>query len=197
LTQCDVWTENHRLRCAYLAYREHMTGAPGEELEWDVIGLLLGIPAIEAEEITSQAYELLRQQAAQADIPPQWSLLRNSGRCVVCDREAVISENGWGWCSDECYQWLPPPAVESESRWGVPFSVLLDRWKSLNLRTLEKMLGLDRQTLRWLIWQHLGHMGEKPTRWLRQEEALVNNPKIPSADQLIERLNAARFWREK
>jgi hypothetical protein len=172
-----------------------MSGTLGEELEWDVIGQLLGIPAIEAEEITSQSYELLRQQAAQADTPPQWTLLRNSGRCVVCDREIVIMENGWGWCSDDCYQWLPPAAVEAEARWGVAFHTLLDRWKKLNLRTLERMLGLDRQTLRWLIWQHLGFMEENPSHWRKQEEELVTNPKIPSPKQLLERITTAQGWR--
>jgi hypothetical protein len=129
-------------------------------------------------------------------VPAEWSLLRNSKRCVVCDREATIFEGGWGWCSEDCHQWLPAQAVEAEARWGTWFKKLLTQWRQLNVRTIERLTALNKDTIRWLLWQHLGWGDDdrEPNQWLRCNEPLVPNPCIPCVKEILQRIEAAEQW---
>lgn len=196
LEQCDLWINKHHLKCGYVAYREHHASEGSEELSWDALGQILGYEGREVEHLSKQAYEILRQLAVQEQVPAEWSLLRNSKRCVVCNAEATIFEEGWGWCSDDCYQWLPPAAVEAEARWGTWFRKLLTQWRQLNVRTIERLTGLGKDTIRWLLWQHLGWGDDEnePNRWLRCDEPLVPNPRIPPVKEILRRIEAAEQW---
>jgi hypothetical protein len=196
LTQCDFWISKHHLKCSYVAYREHHAHEGSEELSWDSIGQILGHDARQVEHLSKQAYEILRQLTVQEQVPAEWSLLRNSKRCVVCNQVATRFESGWGWCSEDCYQWLPPEAAEAEARWGTWFRKLLMQWHQLNLRTIERLTGIKRDTVRWLLWQHLGWEDNSPEtkRWLRHSEPLVPNPKIPRVKEIVRRISAAKKW---
>lgn len=196
LTQCDFWVSCHHLKCGYVAYREHHAHEGSEELSWESIGQILSHDARQVEHLSKQAYEILRQIAVQDQVPAEWSLLRNSRRCVVCDQAATQFEAGWGWCSEDCYQWLPPAAAEAEARWGTWFRKLLAQWRQLNLRTIERLTGLKRDTVRWLLWQHLGweDNGPETKRWLRHSHPLVPNPKIPRVKEIVRRIAAAEQW---
>jgi hypothetical protein len=196
LEQCDLWVAKHHLKCGYVAYREHHAAEGSEELSWDALGAILGYEGREAEHLSRQAYEILRHLAVQDQVPAEWSLLRNSKRCVVCDKPAEIYENGWGWCGDDCYQWLPPAAVEAEARWGTWFRKLLTQWRQLTVRTIERLTGLNKDTIRWMLWQHLGWGDgeDEPNRWLRCDEPLVPNPRIPCVKEILRRVEAAEQW---
>jgi hypothetical protein len=195
LEPCDFWIKQHRLNCGYVAYREHHASEGSEEMSWDALGKLLGYEGREVEHLSKQAYEILRQLAVQEQVPAEWSLLRNSKHCVVCNKPAEIYENGWGWCSEDCAQWLPPAAVEAEARWGTWFRKLLTQWRQLNVRTIERLTGLNKDTIRWLLWQHLGWGdGTESNQWLRCNEPLVPNPRIPCVKEILRRIDAAEQW---
>jgi len=245
LEQCDLWINKHPLNCGYVAYREHLKEG-SEELSWDTIGQILGYEGKEIEHLAKQAYEILRQLAVQEQVPAEWSLLKNSKRCVVCNRSLVkaseeaeaggeeaeadevadeveteipadeveteveveadadevaiepIFERGWGWCSEKCYQWLPPAAVEAEARWGTWFKKLLSQWRQLNVKTIERLTGLNKDTIRWLLWQHLGwENSQESNRWIRCEQPLVPNPRLPCVKEILERIEAAQQWGTK
>lgn len=196
LEQCDLWIGKHHLNCGFVAYREHHASEGSEELSWDALGQILGYEGKEVEHLSKQAYEILRQLAVQEQVPAEWSLLRNSKRCVVCGREATIFEDGWGWCSEDCQQWLPAAAVEAEFKWGTWFKKLLTQWRQLNIRTIERLTGLNKDTIRWLLWQHLGWGDDEsePNQWLRCDEPLVPNPSIPCVKEILKRIDAAEQW---
>jgi len=235
LEQCDLWITKHPLNCGFVAYREHHASEGSEELSWEALGQILGYEGKEVEHLSKQAYEILRHLAVQEQVPAEWSLLKNSKRCVVCNRSLVkeeaeveeadetedptdveevvepveeteedaeteeiepIFELGWGWCSEKCYQWLPPAAVEAEARWGIWFKKLLTQWRQLNVRTIERLTGLKQDTIRWLLWQHLGWGDDEnePNRWLRCNEPLVPNPRIPCVKEILRRIEAAEQW---
>jgi len=206
LEQCDLHLARHPLRCGFVGYRDK--AGDSEELTWKQIGELLGFEAKEVEHLSKQAYEILRQLAVQDQVPAEWSLLRNSKRCIVCnacliqqqedeEKEDPIFEQGWGWCSQTCYQWLPPAAVEAEARWGTWFRKLLGQWKQLNVKTVERLTGLNRETVRWLLWQHLGWDADTRAdhnHWVKQDQPLVPNPKIPRVKEIMRRIEAADQW---
>lgn len=202
LEQCDLWIARHHLKCGYVAYREHHQSEGSEELSWEAIGTILGYEGKEIEHLSRQAYEILRQLAVQDQVPAEWSLLRNSKRCVVCNKpltpdgeEKPIFELGWGWCSETCYQWLPPAAAEAEARWGTWFKKLLAQWRQLNVKTIERLTGLDKDTIRWLLWQHLGWCDcQESNRWTKCDAPLVPNPSVPCVKEILRRIDAAEQW---
>lgn len=230
LEQCDLWIAKHLLNCGYVAYRERHKSEGSDELSWETIGNILGYEGKEVEHLAKQAYEILRQLAVQDQVPAEWSLLRNSKRCVVCNRPLAepepeveeadpeellepeeeeqplepeetedkpqpIFERGWGWCSEQCYQWLPPAAVEAEARWGTWFKKLLSQWRQLNVKTIERLTGLNKDTIRWMLWQHLGWGdGTEPNQWLKCEQPLVPNPRLPRVKEILQRIEAADQW---
>jgi hypothetical protein len=237
LEQCDLWVTKHHLNCGYVAYREFLAEEGSDELSWETIGKILGYESKEIEHLAKQAYEILRQLTVQEQVPAEWSLLRNSKRCVVCNRplevqrepveaeegleleedpeppveeevsveevseeeeisiEQPIFEQGWGWCSERCHQWLPTAAVEAEARWGTWFKKLLSQWRQLNVKTIERLTGLNKDTIRWLLWQHLGWENSQETnQWIRCEQPLVPNPRIPCVKEIVQRIDAAEQW---
>jgi len=196
LKQCDLWVNYHALNCGYVAYRESVGTEGSEEISWEALGKILGYESREVEHLSKQAYEILRQVAVQEQVPAEWSLLRNSKSCVVCNKPAEIFENGWGWCSENCYQWLPPAAVEAESRWGTWFRKLLTQWRQLTVKTIERLTGLNRDMIRWLLWQHLGwdHCKDENNELLQSEAPLVPNPRIPPVAEILRRIETAEQW---
>lgn len=194
LTTCDLHLPSAPFCCGLIAFKAATANARSEELDWKKLGELLGYEPKQVELMAKQAYEILRQLAVQDQVPAQWSLLRNAKCCVVCNREATIFDQGWGWCSDDCYRWLPPAAVEAEARWGTWFRRLLAQWRNLNLKTIERLTGLNRETVRWLLWQHLGWQDESFDEFSQRGEPLVRNPRIPKVTEILKRVEAADKW---
>lgn len=195
LTTCDLHLPTAPHRCGLLAYKAATANARSDELDWKTLGEMLGYEPKQVELMAKQAYEILRQIAVQDQVSAQWSLLRNARSCVVCNREAIIFDKGWAWCSEDCKKWLPPEAVEAEAKWGTWFRRLLAQWRNLNLRTIERLTGLSRETVRWLLWQHLGWLDESFDEFSKRAEPLVRNPRIPQVSEILKRVEAAERWR--
>jgi hypothetical protein len=193
-----MWTEDHPKKCLFVAYQDFLREESPSDLDWEKVGRVLGLSASDAESLATEAYEFLRVQHVQDHVSAQWSLIKTEAYCVVCGRQAVIKEKGWGWCSDNCYRWLPPSAADTEAQWGVWFREVLEHWKNVSPKILERVTGLNRGMIRWMIWQHLGYDPETQDtkRWVKRKQPLLPNPKIPKVEELIERLTVSDSWKK-
>jgi hypothetical protein len=197
LIQCDLWLEDQPAHCLFLAYKQFLRDEGSSDLDWEQLGRLLGLSSECAESLATEAYEFLRIQHVKDNVSAQWSLLHTDARCVVCGRQAIIQERGWGWCSDACYCWLPPSAAEVEAQWGIWFREILGFWKKISPKLLEKVMGLNREIIRWMLWQHVGYDPEvqNAKKWVkRRQPPFLPNPKIPKVDELTERINQSENW---
>jgi len=199
LTQCDLFIPGHESHCGLVAYQQVLTDLqPNEEIGWDKLAQWLELPEETVSQLAQQAYGILRQERAAVEpVLPELTRVPNSRRCVVCNRKALLFEGPWGWCSKGCKDWLPKEAVDAEQRWGQQWRKLLAQWGGRRPHVISQLTGLPLPTVRWLQWQHTGRCSvNHPRRWLKCEESLVPNPKVPTAQQLHRRLQLSKRWRE-
>lgn len=182
---CDAWVPGHAFHCGVAALQE----SAQEELSWSLLGSLLHLEPVVIERLARQAYESLRTQEIESDLPARWGLIRDSRRCVVCMKQGVIHDQGWSWCSIECAEWLPARLVAVEAKWGTRIQEILRTRPTL--RALQKVIPLNRDDLCWLAWQHAGvnlYNGIDPP-------SLKPNPMVPSTQQIVARIRRAQKWR--
>lgn len=194
LKKCDLWVKGHETHCALLAIQENEEG--WRENPDAFIGDLLAISTDEIKELIQRGYDILRISLLKQQNFPEFSMVPNRKRCIVCRRKAQIVKEGWGWCSNDCYKWKPLQVVKLEQKWGESVRVLLYRWRKIKIRALVDITNMDYPTLKWLLWQHTGWSKHPtPTRWLKAKETpLVPSPTVPTKQRLLRRLTHAQQW---
>lgn len=194
LKKCDLWVKNHHTRCAIAAIQSKLEVRENDTNS--AIASLLGLTKNRVIQRTTEAYDMLRVLILRQRVPVEFFRVRRNTRCAVCGKRATIKENSWGWCSVECYRWLPPAAIELEREWNTTLGNLLHMWRKVRVKSLTKLTGLDYASLRWLIWQHTGWCkNPTPKQWLTRKENLVPSPTIPSKKRLLQRVTKSETWR--
>jgi hypothetical protein len=187
ITSCDLWVPGAPCKCALKATSTHAAAAD-----------LLKVDNIKP--ILEDAYELLKSAMVEGEYLKSFTLAKGVHKCVVCgSKKVTITQEGWAWCSSECFTWSPPALLKLEARWGVPANDLLFKWRHLKHKTLARLLGLDFRRVESLLWQRLGFLGDEkdqPKQWRKTNQGeLEPNRELPSKKALLSRLKATEKWK--
>ena len=173
LRGCDLWVDNPQIHnCAVHAFGDRST------LPVPVIAELLGLEASSVKSGLDRALTIMREAITVEDLPRKYTLLRNHHRCIACRRAATMWVDGWGYCSQDCLDWLPPLLASLEATYGLPIPSVL-----ASSRVIRRL----RQRQHDLAWQYAGIYLAAGT-WRRTPSPWRVPAGLPSAEVLRRRL---------